>query len=156
VVLRTLCCLTLALALGGWSHRDQRASAWGYEWSRADTPQEGARLVLARAAGTDDILLMLACRPGRGAVIITAAGRQGAPAVLELHSGKAWNRYPGVSHTDAQIGAVVVVKLAEIDPLLRAFGSTGKLTVDFDGRHIVTPNAFAPAHDFLKVCRLTG
>ena len=83
-------------------------------------------------------------------------GRTGDPAVIELHSGEVWNRYAGAGHPDEDTdGAVDIdLKLAAIDPVLVTFAATGELAVAFGSRRAVMPNAFAPAHDFLAVCRL--
>ncbi len=39
------------------------------------------------------------------------------------------------------------------DPVLAHLADTGQLSVVLGRRRLILPNAFAPAHDFLAVCR---
>jgi hypothetical protein len=145
--------LMAATALGGCAH--VAAPDQGYAWMRADSPVEGAKLVLGAAEGTNDVLFMLACQPGSGVVDITAIGRKGDGAVIQLHAGKVWNRYPGAGQAEGESpGAVdIQLKLAAIDPVLQSFADTGEMTVVYAVRKVTLPNAFAPAHDFMNFCR---
>jgi len=144
----------VALAVGGCALPKERAAA-GERWIRDDSPEGPAKLVLG-VPETDALRVMMTCLPRSGAVDITIVGRTGDPAVLELHSGPVWNRYLGAGHaSEENEGAVDIdLKLAAADPVLQSLADTGGLTVILGERIMVLPNAFAPAHDFLAVCRL--
>ena len=123
-------------------------------WIRDDIAP-GSRLILG-APETDDVRLMMMCAPRSGAVDMTISGRKGDTAIVELHSGKIWNRYRGAGHDDEESGGVDIdiQKMAAADPVLQSFADTGELTLVFGARRAILPNAFAPAHDFLETCRL--
>ena len=121
-----------------------------------DEGPPGARLMLG-APESDDIRVMMTCQPHSGAVDITIAARPGDSAGVELHSGKIWNRYRGAGHADEETSGAVDVdlqKLSAADPVLVAFADTGELSLVFQLRKVVLPNAFAPAHDFMRLCQL--
>ena len=85
----------------------------------------------------------------------TIVGRKGDGAVIELRSDKVVGRYPGRGHEDGEnVGGVDIdLKLAADDPVLANFAATGKLDIYFTSRWVRLPNAFAQAHDFLRLCR---
>ncbi|MBW8813193.1 MAG: hypothetical protein JF588_07175 [Caulobacterales bacterium] len=126
----------------------------GMSWVRADGEGGDARLALG-VPDTDDLFLLLACQPRSGAVRLTAVSAAAdAGAVVELHSGPTWNRYPAAGQADAETGGYdLQVTLNADDPVLRRVADTGELTVVLGQRRTVTPNAFAPFHDFLEACR---
>jgi hypothetical protein len=126
----------------------------GERWGLSENPTEGAKLVLG-VPDTDDVRLMMTCRPHAGEVDLTIVGRRGDPAVVELHSGDVWKRYSGAGHDDEEtIGGVDIdLKLPATDPVLARLADTGDLSIVFAARRIVLPNAFASAHDFLATCR---
>ena len=144
------------VALSGCGLPTEPASP-GERWIRGDTPEGLARLELG-ARHTGDLRVRMTCRPHEGAVDVTVMGRPGDAALIELHSGQVWNRYMGAGHpSDETPGEVDVdLKLAAADPMLDQLAATGQLTVMFGARRTILPNAFAPAHDFLAVCRLPG
>lgn len=153
-MLRPLIAGALAtLLVGGCASVDATERA-GLAWSRSEDPDSGAALILT-GLDADDPRLKLSCWPGSGAVDLTVIGDRDDGAVVELHSGKIWNRYPGVGVPDgSRDGAFdVTVRLAAIDPVLLRLADTGELVVTLGARRIRTPNAFAPAHDFLAACR---
>jgi hypothetical protein len=123
-------------------------------WIRDDLAP-GARLMLG-VPDSDDLRVTMFCTPRSGAVDVTIEGRRGDTAVVELHSGKIWNRYRGAGHAVEERGGVDIdlQKLSAADPVLLAFADTGQLMIRFRDRREVLPNAFAPAHDFLAACRL--
>jgi hypothetical protein len=137
-------------ALPAENLRRDRSLAW-----ILDKGPTGARLMLG-APDSDDIRVMMSCQPHSGAVDIMIAARPGDSAGVELHSGKVWNRYRGAGHADEETSGAVDIdlqKLSADDPVLAAFADTGDLSVVFQPRKVVLPNAFAPAHDFLAICR---
>ena len=58
--------LTAAVALSGCALPPERAGQVGMRWVRSDNADEGAKLVLG-VPGTDDVRVIMACRPGSGA-----------------------------------------------------------------------------------------
>jgi hypothetical protein len=140
-----------ALALSGCAMPVERPGSLGMAWSLETETPDGARLVLGRP-GTADQRLSMACQPRSGMVEVTVAGRAGSGAVIDLHSGKVWNRYPGAGVADGGM-MNVRARLSAEDPVLVEFASKGALTVIFDQRQIIAPNGFAPAHDFVAICR---
>ena len=126
----------------------------GMTWSVDENRDEGVKLVLGRE-GTDDVRLMATCPPHSGAVRLTVVGREGEPAVVELHSGKLWNRYVGAGVADEETlgGLDTQFELSAADPVLARVADTGELTVVLGRRRMVLPNGFAQAHDFLRRCQ---
>jgi hypothetical protein len=129
----------------------------GMGWVVGDVTRERASLALG-VPDTDDLQMMLSCRPLSGTVDVTVVGRKGDGAVIELHSDKLVGRYTGAGHEDEEnAGAVDIdLKLSATDPVLTNFAATGKLEVVFTGRRMRLPNGFAQAHDFLRLCRRPG
>ncbi|HZZ33221.1 MAG TPA: hypothetical protein VFE10_14645 [Phenylobacterium sp.] len=145
-----LLAIAAAAALGGCAAQDERLS-----WFFSEDRQEGAKLVLG-VPDTDDLRLLALCQPHSGEVRLAVFGRQGDPAVVELHSGKLWSRYvgAGIAEDEESLGALdIQVRLRADDPVLARVADTGELTVVLGKRRMVLPNSFAQAHDFLAVCR---
>ena len=147
--------LLAALALGALSacaatERPGRAMRWTVSASAA----EGAKLALG-VPGSDDVRMMLTCQVRSGRVDVTVVARPDDPATLELRSGEVFARYAGAGHADeATPGAVDIdFSVPATDPVLARLADTGQLTLVFPTRRIVLPNAFAEAHDFLRLCR---
>lgn len=142
--------LTAAALVGGCAS----APLQGYAWSRQDA--DGVAVLALAAEGTNPPpLVTLACRPYSGAVDLTLTGLRRDGAVIELHVGKVWNRYrgAGLAEDGPDDPLQILVRLNAGDPVLTAFSDTGELTiVQGDLRHRA-PNAFAPAHDLLSLCR---
>lgn len=150
---RVLILGVIAAALSGCATPVEMAQG-GDRWIRGDEPGEDAILRLG-VPDSDNIAVTLSCKPGSGAVDISVNALSSDGAVVEFHAGKVWNRYGGSGHTDEELGDYVInLKLAAVDPVLQSFADTGQLTLVFPHRQDVLPNAFAPAHDFLAVCRL--
>lgn len=124
-------------------------------WIMGDVTAERASLALG-VPQSDDLQMLLSCRPQSGTVEITVVGRHGDGAVIELRSDKLVGRYKGAGHDDEENagGLDIDLTLAASDPVLTNFASTGKLTVVFSGRQVRLPNGFSQAHDFLRLCRL--
>jgi hypothetical protein len=123
-------------------------------WRLAGDELGQARLVLG-APGTDRVRLTMTCRPRSGAVVVTLIGRLNDPAVAELHSGEVWTRYAGAGHLDEATGRNMDIdfQIPADAPVLQRLADTGQLSIVLPDRRIVLPNAFAPAHDFLVLCR---
>jgi hypothetical protein len=146
--------LGAAALLGGCAAPVEQPGGPGGRWGLSGNPTEGAKLALA-VPGADDVRLTMTCRPRSGIVDIMVVTPRNDGAVVELHSGKIWNRYPGAGSADQEIpGAMDLdLKLAAIDPVLAHLADTGELALVLAGRGVALPNAFAPAHDFMAICR---
>jgi hypothetical protein len=151
---RTALFLMAAATLGGCALPAENLKRDGLAWA-LNQDSQAARLTLG-APNSDDIRLTMSCVPHQGAVDVTVAGRPDDSAGVEFHSGTTWNRYTGAGHADEETSGQVDIgfKLSAADPVLRSFADTGDLTVVFVLRKVVLPNAFAPAHDFVNLCRL--
>ena len=114
---------------------------------------DGLRLWLGEPA--QKVQVSLTCKVRSGRIDFTLAGREGDPAVMELRSGELIKRYPGAGHTDPDQPGVMLVEVPveADDAVMRRVADTGQLRIAFGDRRIILPNAFAPAHDFLRACR---
>ena len=123
-------------------------------WNVSANAEEGAKLVLGVPA-TDDVQVVMTCRPRSGRVDMTIIGRRGDPAAVELRSGKIVGRYAGAGVEDAETEGAFDIQLTlpAADPVLGGLADTGRLTVVFPDRRLALPNAFSQAHDFLNICR---
>jgi len=144
----TVSVLTAAALLGGCA-----SIPAGMEWVREDT-DEAARLVLYSGWGIERPVT-LSCQPGSGAVDLSLVGLRRNGAVIEIHSGKIWNRYAGAGLAEDGPDAPLEIqaKLNAADPVLANIADTGELTLLQGDVRTRAPNAFAPAHDLLRVCR---
>lgn len=125
----------------------------GLEWAREDADGE-ARLVLL-SDGPIARPITLSCTPASGAVDLTLVGLRRDGAVIELHSGRVWNRYRGAGVAEDGLDAPLEIqaRLNAIDPVLVHLAHTGDLTIVQGEVKTITPNAFAPAHDLLRLCQ---
>jgi len=125
----------------------------GLEWVRDDADGE-ARLVL-EGDGSVARPVTLSCQPGSGAVDLTLVGLRRDGAVIEIHSGKVWNRYrgAGVAEDGPDAPLEIQTRLNAEDPVLAHLADTGELVLVQGLLKTRTPNAFAPAHDLLVLCR---
>lgn len=118
--------------------------------------ERGDKLWLSLGAPNGNkVQVTLTCRVRSGLIDFALAGREGDPAVMELRSGEIVKRYAGAGHGDPESPGVMLVEFpvdAE-DAVMRRVADTGQLRIAFGDRRIVLPNAFAPAHDFLRACR---
>ncbi|MBS0333564.1 MAG: hypothetical protein JSS35_12425 [Proteobacteria bacterium] len=121
-----------------------------------DLTEDGDSLRLSLGdPGVDEVRVVLTCRMRSGWVDFIVAGRKGDPALMELESGDIVKRYAGAGHDDPDSpdGLLVEFPVDASDAVMRRVSDTGQLRIVFGDRHIFLPNAFAPAHDFLRACR---
>jgi len=146
--------LGVAAALSGFLTPTERPDP-AMRWTVSASAEDGAKLVFG-APDTDDVRMMLTCRVRSGQLDVTVVGRRGDPAAVELQSGKVFARYAGAGHADEETpGAMdIEFKAPASDPVLTRLADTGELAIVFPTRRIVLPNAFAEAHDFLRLCRV--
>jgi hypothetical protein len=124
--------------------------------SRWTLSEEGGGLRLS--LGYPDnrkVQVTLTCRARSGQIDFTFVGRTGDPALLELRSGELIQRYAGAGHADPDSPDTMIMEfpVSADDPVMRQVADTGELRIAYGDRRIILPNAFAPAHDFLRVCR---
>ena len=150
---RTATFLIVAAALGGCALPRERIGR-EMTWTLGEVTKDRTSLALG-VPNSDDLRMLLSCRPLSGAVDVTVVGRRGDGAAVELRSGEIVGKYAGAGHDDEENagGVDIDLKLSADDPLLANFAATGKLAVYFTGRWIRLPNGFAQAHDFLRLCR---
>jgi hypothetical protein len=121
-----------------------------------DLSEHGDELRLALGSPhANKVQVTLTCKVRGGRIDFVLAGRDGDPAVMALRSGDLIERYGGAGHAASDSPGVMLVEFpvdAE-DPVMRRVADTGQLRIAFGDRRIVLPNAFAPAHDFLRACR---
>jgi hypothetical protein len=145
----------IALALLGVTLGGCATGPAPISWTFGETRQEGAMLVLG-VPDTDDVQLVARCQPHSGEIRLTLVARPGDPAVIELHSGKLWQRYAGagIGDDEENIGAVnIQFHLSADDPVLARVADTGELAIVLGRRRLVPPNGFAQEHDFITACR---
>jgi hypothetical protein len=149
--------LALAAALGGCQTVGKAVGDLAAEhphggWS-LDEDADGLRLWLGEP--NQKVQVALTCRVRSGLIDFTLAGREGDPAVMELRSGELLKRYPGAGHADPDQPGVMLIEVPvnADDAVMRRVADTGQLRIVFGDRRIHLPNAFAPAHDFLRACR---
>lgn len=146
--------LVAALALCACATRDPAAAppSDGMAW-RLTPAADGDEAKLAYGVpDTDDVVLMLACRPGSGAVQVTATAPT-APARLTLRSGSAVSSLPIQSEpAEIQSGVLVEAATTVADPALAAFARTGALSFDLGGRATALAAAPDQARRFVATC----
>jgi len=151
--LRRLAALTLTAAalLGGCTSFGPPDPV--FTWRRDDADDAPRLLLVAPYAPAPR--MTLSCQPGSGAVDLTLVGRRADGAVIELHAGEVWNRYPGagVAAHGPDAPLEIQTRLNAADPVLAHFADAGELTVVQGEVVIRTTGAFAQAHDFLALCR---
>jgi hypothetical protein len=148
-----LASVAVAAALTGCAAPTERPGP-GMRWAVSASAAEGGKLVLG-VPDTDDVRLVMTCRPQSGEIDVTFVGRPGDPAVVELQSGEVVGRYAGAGQADEEtVGAIdIQFKARTSDPVFARLADTGDLAVVLPQRRVALPNAFSPAHDFLRICR---
>ena len=140
--------LTAAALLGGCA-----TIPADMEWVREDA--DGAARLVLHQGWVIQRPITLSCRPASGLVDITLVGLRRDGAVIQLHSGKIWSRYAGAGLAEDGPNAPMEIRaiMNVADPVLARVADTGELTIVQGEVKTRTPNAFAPAHDFLAICR---
>jgi hypothetical protein len=116
--------LTLAAGLAGCAHEKQDAAA--YRWSYLADAQEDPRLAYGRP-NSDDVVLMMSCRPGRGEIDLSAVGLTEREMVLA--SGRSETRFTTARIDDAMSEGLVQARGAASAPALQAFRKSGDLAL---------------------------
>jgi len=122
-------------------------------WSLYETPEEGAKLAFG-APGSDDVPLLLSCRPGSGRVAVNVGAPDEQPRDLALSSGRATSRFPAAFQPDLGEGSRLEATGPAAAPALTRFAATGELAVQADGRRLALPTLDPrQAGKFMKTCR---
>jgi hypothetical protein len=117
--------LGLAAVLAGCAH--EKVALGGYRWAYLADDAEAPRLAYGRP-NTDDVVLMMSCRPGRDQIDISAVGLSGGEIVLA--SGRAESRFAAAKVEDAlSQGGFLEGRGKASAPALDGFRKSGDLAL---------------------------
>lgn len=143
--------LSLAVLLAGCAH--EKVALEGYRWAYLAEGSETPRLAYGRP-NTDDVVLMISCRPGQDQVNVSAVGLSGGE--IALASGRTESRFAAARVDDAlSQGGFLEGRGKASAPALDGFRKSGDLALLTQGeRHSL---AAAPAdrgqvRAFFKAC----
>ena len=123
----------------------------GMAWSLTSTAEEGSKLSYG-LPDSDNLIVMLTCRPKAGEVRIWVTGADAAkPSALVLSSGKR-NLRSSVKRVEDDYETFLAIVPAN-DAVFTSFAATGTLGLSFNGRTTDLPGARAYAQKFADVCR---
>nr|WP_295105530.1 hypothetical protein [uncultured Caulobacter sp.] len=149
IALASLALLTAALA--GCAH--EKAAAVGYRWAYLEAAQEAPRLAYGRP-NSDDVVLMISCRPGQDQVNVSAVGLPGGEIVLA--SGRAESRFAAAKVNNAMgDGGFLEAQGKASTPALAGFRKSGDLALLTKGeRHDLAAGSADQGHvkAFFKAC----
>lgn len=148
---RVVLSLFAVCSLAACAHQTPDAMP-GMAWSLHHEESEGAKLAFGQP-DSDNVLIMLTCRPRSGQVLLTAHAPADARPELELASRGSRARYPGEIGPSLGEGAVVEAKAPVTDPVLASFARSGDLAVTVAGRRTAVPADKAKARTFVETCR---
>lgn len=117
---------TSVLLLGSCMH-GQAYVAGDMGWSLHETPEEGAKLAFG-APNSDNVALMMTCRPASGEVLVSTSALQPAPAIV-LKSGKTETALPATATPSMGEGHFLEAGAKANDPVLASFARTGDITL---------------------------
>lgn len=151
---RSLFSLLAALALGACAH-PVTPVVTGPEmgWGLTESPDE-AKLAFGQP-DTDNVTLMLACRPRSGEVLVSLieTEKRGDPTLI-LEAGRAASRLKATAQPDMMTDGYLVEATARADdPALRSFAGGEALSIRLGGRRTHLPAAPADGQRFLEICR---
>jgi hypothetical protein len=146
--------LAAALLLGGCETVTKVTAERPHSGWTLEEEGDGLRLSLGYPS-SKKVQVTLTCRARSGHIDFTFVGHTGDPALLELRSGELIQRYAGAGHADTDSPDTMLMEfpVSADDPVMRRVADTGQLRIAYGDRRIILPNAFAPAHDFLRACR---
>jgi hypothetical protein len=120
-------------------------------WTLHEVEGEGAKLAFGQPH-SDNVLVMLSCAPGSGAVRVSAHSTASAPQ-LELASGGRSASYPAQAGPGLGESLLVEASARAADPVLQRFADSGQLTVGVAGQRTAVPTDKAKARAFVARCR---
>jgi len=143
-------CLAVACAAGGG-----QGALPGLAWFFYETEEEGAKLAYG-APLSDDVVLMLSCRPHSGEVTVSAVHEDASPSI-RLASARETADFVGRTDPTGFGSGVYVEADAPADhPALVRFARTGELSLrdaDRSARLPVRATERARIRDFFAACR---
>lgn len=147
-----LAALTLLTAgLAGCAH--EKVAMDGYRWAYLEAAQEAPRLAYGRP-NSDDVVLMISCRPGQDQVDVSAVGLSGGEIVLA--SGRAESRFAAAKVDDAMTQQTLLEARGKASaPALAGFRKSGDLALLTKGeRHSLAAGSADRGHvqAFFKAC----
>lgn len=153
---RAIITLTVSTLMAACAHQGPQTAAMpGMAWSLSQSEGEGAKLAYGQPS-SDNVLLMMTCRPKSGTVGLSLASPAGAPAI-ELSSRGKSSRLRATSTTSGlSDGALLEANASAADPVLKAFARSGDLALVENGKRTALPvRAGERGHvsDFLATCR---
>jgi hypothetical protein len=117
--------LSFAALLAGCSHEKMASDA--YHWAYLEGGADAPRLAYGRP-DSDDVVLMISCRPGRDQVDLSAVGLDGGDIVLA--SGKTESRFTAARVQDAlSQDALLEASGRASAPALDGFRRSGDLAI---------------------------
>ncbi|MFN3513353.1 MAG: hypothetical protein ACK41C_09930 [Phenylobacterium sp.] len=135
---RTAAGLGISCLLAACAHQGTPPMA-GMGWSLHHSEGEGAKLAYGQP-NSDNVLVMMVCEPGSGAVRVSMTAAEGANPTLALRAGGRTSALSGETAPAMGLGAVLIeADTRATDPALSAFARTGELTLVQAGRSTVLP-----------------
>jgi len=151
---RSLSSLLAALALGACAHPVAPvATGPDMGWELTESADE-AKLAFGQD-GTDNVVVMLACRPRSGEVLVSLieAEKRDNPALI-LEAGSVASRHNAKAQPDMMTDGYIVEASAKADdPALRSFAGGEALSVRLGGRRTHLPADPERGRRFLESCR---
>lgn len=133
-----------ALMLGSCMHGRQ-ALAEGMSWSLHETPEEGVKLAYG-APASDNVVLMLTCRPGAGQVQLSTVAAEPQSAIV-LKSGADRSRLSATAQPGGPADAhYLEAEAPASDKTLIRFAKTGDLAL-IQGKSTIALPAKGAARD---------
>ncbi len=142
--------LALAAGLAGCAH--EKVAADGYRWAYLADAGDVPRLAYGRP-DSDDVVLMMSCRPGAGEIDMSAVGLSGRELVLA--SGRSESRFAAAKVDDAMSEGLMEARGSASAPALRSFNRSGDLALLTLGqRHSLAANSAdrGDVRAFFKAC----
>ena len=145
--------LSIAGLLAGCAH--EKAGLDGYRWAYLDEGPDAPRLAYGRP-NSDDVVLMISCRPGQDQVAVSAVGLSGGEIVLA--SGRAESRLAAIRVDDAMTGGGLLEARGKASaPALDGFRRSGDLALLTKGeRHSLAAGSAdrGRVKAFFEACRV--
>ncbi len=142
--------LGFAAALAGCAH--EKVALDGYRWAYLEDGAEAPRLAYGRP-NSDDVVLMISCRPGQDQVDVSAVGLSGGEIVLA--SGRTESRFTAAKVDDALSQGLLEARGKASAPALDGFKRSGDLVLLTQGeRHSLAAGSADRGHvkAFFKAC----
>ncbi|MEW6390033.1 MAG: hypothetical protein AB1542_06310 [Pseudomonadota bacterium] len=142
--------LLLAAGLAGCAH--EKVAQDGYRWTHLADAGEDPRLAYGRP-DSDDVVLMMRCRPGAGQIDMSAVGLSGGQLVLA--SGRSESRFAAARIDDAMSEGLMEARGQISAPALRGFKRSGDLALLTKGqRHSLAAGSAdrSQVKAFFKAC----